>query len=97
MRDAAPTHVGDVQQAVQAVQVNKGPEVGKVLDGALADITRYHVIEEFRALGGTFLLDQFAATEHDVLPLEIELHHLEIVSLADVWLQIARGGDVDLR
>ena len=97
MRDAAPAHVGDVQQAVQAVQVDKGPEVGEVLDGALADVARHHVVEEFRALGGTFLLDQLAAAEHDVLPLEIELHHLEIVGLADVRLEIARGGDVDLR
>ena len=97
MRDAAPAHVGDVQQAVQAVQVDERAEVGQVLDCALADVARHHVVEQFRALGRAFLLDQFAAAEHDVLPLEVELHHLEIVGLTDVRLEVVRGGDVDLR
>ena len=96
VRDAAPAHVGDVQQAVEAVQVDECAEVGEVLDGALADISRHHVVQELRALGGAFLLDQLAAAEHDVLPLKVELHHLEIVGVADEDIQIPWRDDVDL-
>ena len=96
VRDAAPAHVGDVQQSVEAVQIDECAEVGQVLYGALADIARHHVVQELRALGGAFLLDQLAAAEHDVLPLKVELHHLEIVGVADVDIQVSRRDDVDL-
>ena len=36
--EAAPRHVGDVQQAVDAAQVDERAEVGDVLDDALADL-----------------------------------------------------------
>jgi hypothetical protein len=40
--DAAPGHVGDVQQAVEAVEVDERTEVGDVLDRALADVAGHH-------------------------------------------------------
>ena len=40
MADAAPAHVGDVQQAVDAAQVDERAELGDVLDHALADLAR---------------------------------------------------------
>ena len=40
MADAAPAHVGDVEQAVDAVEVDERAEVGDVLDRALADVAR---------------------------------------------------------
>ena len=36
MVDASPAHVGDVQQAVDAAQVDERAELGDVLDDALA-------------------------------------------------------------
>ena len=36
--DAAPAHVGDVQQAVDAAEVDERAELGDVLDDALADL-----------------------------------------------------------
>ena len=36
MVDAAPAHVGDVQQAVDAAEVHEGAELGDVLHHALA-------------------------------------------------------------
>ena len=38
MVDAAPAHVGDVQQAVDAAQVDERAELGDVLDDALAEL-----------------------------------------------------------
>ena len=42
MADAAPAHVRDVQQSVEAVEVDERAEVGDVLDRALADVARSH-------------------------------------------------------
>ena len=49
MPDAAPAHVGDVEQAVNAVEINERAEIGDVLDGALADVARHHLGEQLRA------------------------------------------------
>jgi hypothetical protein len=42
MVDAAPGHVGDVQQAVHAVEVDERTEVGDVLDVPLTDVAGGH-------------------------------------------------------
>ena len=65
--DAAPAHVGDVQQAVEAVQVHERAVVGDVLDDAAAQGAGLHVVEQGAALGLALLLDQFAARDDDVL------------------------------
>ena len=44
--DAAPTHVGDVEQAVDAAEVDEGAELGDVLDDALADLALFDFAQE---------------------------------------------------
>ena len=83
MIDAAPAHVCDVQQAVEAVEVDEGTEVGNVLYLALDHGAWGEVVQHLGAFGGALLLDQFAAGEHDVLSLGIQLHDLELHFLAD--------------
>ena len=61
MADAAPAHVGDVQQTVNAVEVNERAEVGEVLNRALANIARHHIGQQFLAALGPFGFDEFAA------------------------------------
>ena len=46
MADALPAHVGDVQQAVDAAQVDERAEVGDVLDHALADLADFELLEQ---------------------------------------------------
>ena len=94
--DAAPTHVGDVKQAIDAVQIDKRAEIRDVLDGALPDVTRGHLAEELLAALHSFLFDQFAPGEHDVLPLLVDFDDLEIVGVADVLRQVLRRYDVNL-
>ena len=50
MRDAAPRHVGDVEQAVDAAEVDEGAEVGDVLDDALAHLVLGQLLHEVLAL-----------------------------------------------
>ena len=52
MADAAPAHVGDVQQAVDAAQVDERAELGDVLDHALADLADFQRAEQLRLLLG---------------------------------------------
>src|SRR6266568_59208 len=97
MTDTAPAHVGDVEQPVQAVEIDKRAEVGDVLDGAFADVARSHFGQQLRAALVAFLFDQLAPGKNDVLPVLIDFDDLEIVGVVDVALQIPGRNDVDLR
>ena len=77
MLDALPRHVGDVQQAVDAAEVDERAVVGEVLDHALDDRAFLQLVEQLRALGAVFLLDDRAA-RHDVVALLVELDDLEL-------------------
>ena len=48
--EAAPAHVGDVQQAVEAVEVDERAEIGDVLDRALDRAALFDAAEERLAL-----------------------------------------------
>ena len=89
--DAAPAHIGDMEQTVDAVEVDERAEIGDVLDRALADVARGHFREQLLAALRAFLLDQFAARQHDVLALLVDLHDLEIVIVPHVLLEISWG------
>ena len=91
-----PAHVGDVQQAVEAVEVDEGTEVGDVLHLALDHGARGEVVQHLDAFCGAFLLDQFAAGKHNVLSLCIQLHDLELHFLADESIEVFRLNNVHL-
>src|SRR5438874_3214797 len=60
MPDSAPAHIGDMEQAVETVEIDECAEIGDVLDRALADIPRSHFREQLRPALVPLLLDQFA-------------------------------------
>src|SRR3712207_4907681 len=61
VRDAAPRHVRDVQQAVDAAEVDERTEVGDVLDDAAADLVLLQLLHQLLALAGTLVLEDDAA------------------------------------
>jgi len=85
------------RQAVNAVQLDERAEISDVLDRALADVARHHLGEQFGAFFVALLLDQFAAREHDVLPLLIDFDDLEFVGVVDELREIPRRDDINLR
>ena len=97
MTEATPAHVRDVEQTVEAVQVNERTEVRDVFDNTLADVARNHLGEQLRALVAAFGFDEFAAGEHDVLALLIDFDDLEFVGVAHERGEILRRDDVELR
>ena len=94
--DPAPAHIGDVEQTVDAVEVDERAEIGDVLDRALADVARGHLGEEFLAALQPFLFDQFAPGQDDVLAFLVDLDDLEIVSIAHILGEVLGGDDINL-
>src|SRR5262245_27400176 len=97
MLDALPCHVRDVQQAVDAAQVDERTVVGEVLDRAAHDGAFLQLLEQLGALGAVFLLDHGAARDHDVVALLVQLDDLELERLAFQVRGIAHGTHIDQR
>ena len=94
--DPAPAHVGDVQQAVDAAEVDERAEVGDVLDRALADLADLDLVEEL-------LLQLLALISISLRRLTTMLRRLSSILrimhsivLADVVADVGRAADVDL-
>src|SRR5205085_10083200 len=97
MPEAAPAHVGDVQQAVDAAQVDERAVVGEVLDDAGEDGALLELLERVLLQRLPLLLEQDAPAEHDVAALLVELDDLELELLADQLVEIADRPEVHLR
>src|SRR3990167_3272820 len=94
---AAPCHVGDVQQAVDAAQVHERTVFGDVLDHALDDGAFF---QGFHQLGAFFAHRGFhhgAAAQHHVVALAVELDDLEFHGLVFVRRQILDRTRIDQR
>ena len=96
MIDAAPAHVGDVQQAVDAAQVDERAEVGDVLDDALAELADFELLEQLGLLLRPLGLDEAAAADDDVAAGFVDLEHQALDLFADVFADVVRPADIDL-
>src|SRR5690242_7642941 len=97
MGDAAVAHVGDVEQAVHAAQVDEGAEVGDVLDHALPDLADLELLHQDVALGAPLGLEQDAAAHHDVPAPLVQLDDLELEALAQELVDVRDPPQRDLR
>ena len=97
MTDAAPGQVGDVQQAIDAAEVDERTVIGDVLDDTLDDGTFLEVLEQLFAIlvGGSF---EHGTAGHDhVVALAVELDDLELHGLAFVRRGVLDRTHVDQR
>ena len=97
MADAAPRHVGDVQQAVDAAQIDERAVVGDVLDDALEHLAFGERLERVLLLLGVLFLEQRLAREHDVAALLVDLDDAHAQLLAAQRVEVADRTHVDLR
>ena len=65
----APAHVGDVEKAVDAAEVDEGAEVRQVLDLALDDLAFREGLEQALLGAVALLLDEATAADDDVATL----------------------------
>ncbi len=95
--NAAPAHVGDMEQAIHAIQIDERSEIGDVLDDAFADLPRLDALQQVAALLVPLFLDELPARQDDVLAVQIDLEDLEIVGLAQILVEVLGRLDVDVR
>ena len=95
--DAAPGEVGDVEQAVNAAQINERTVVGDVLDDALDDGAFLERLEELGAFFAHVGFDDGAAGDDNVVALTIKLNDLEFEGLAFVRRRVLDRTGVDER
>ena len=77
MANALPGHVGDVQQAVHAAEVDERAVVGEVLDDALDALAFLQGASSCFALGAVLGFEHRTARNHHVVALLVELDDLE--------------------
>ncbi len=94
--DAAPAHVGDVEQTVDTAQIDERAEIGDVFDDALAHLADFQLLEQLRLLLRPLGLDQAAAADDDVPAGFVDLQHQALDLFADVLADIVRPADIDL-
>ena len=94
--DAPPTHVGDVQQSVQAVEVDEYTEIGDVLDHAFATLAFLDGLHQDLLLLAQTFFDQLPARHDDVPPFGVDLQDLELVRATHVAFRVVHGHHVNL-
>src|SRR5262249_36299888 len=86
--DAAPRHVRDVEQAVDAAEVDEGAVVGEVLHHTHQHHALLELLEGALLELLALLLQQGAARQDDVPALLVELDDLELELLADELVEV---------
>src|SRR5271165_5115785 len=94
--DAPPGDVGDVQEAVDAAEVDERAVIGEVLDRPLDDLAFGEVGDDLVALLGPALLQNRAARNDDVAAATVHLQNLERLGDIHQRRDVAHRADVDL-
>ena len=97
MPDPPPGDIRDVQQPVQAAQVDKRAKVRDVFDRALADLPDFQCGENLLTQPRAFLFEHHAAGNHDISAIFVELDDAKREHLADEAIEIFDLFEVDLR
>src|ERR1043166_256861 len=97
MGHASPRHVGDVQQAVHAAEVDERTEVGDVLDHAFARLVDLELLHQLFALARPLVLENDTTRDDDVAATLVELDDLELELLAEQLVDVRNAAERDLR
>src|SRR6202047_2447222 len=95
--DPAPGEIGDVQQAVDAAEVDERTVIGDVLDHAVDDLTLFEVLHQLLALLGAGLFENRTARHHDVAAAAVHLEDLERLRVVHQRTDVADRTNVHLR
>ena len=95
--DATPGDIGDVQQTVDAAEINERTVIGDVLDDAVDHLTLFEVLHQFLTLFGAGLFEHGAARHDDVAAAAIHLEDLERLRVVHQRTDVADRTNIDLR
>ena len=96
MVDALPGNIGDVEQAVDAAQVDEGAVVGDVLHHALQHLAFLQVRDQLGPGFGAGLLQHRPARDDDIAALPVHLEDLEGLRRVHDRRHVAHRPDIDL-
>ena len=96
MADATPTHIGDVEQAIDAAEIHKRTEVGNIFHNAATDLACLKRFHELLFAFCPFLLDKGTARNNDVASGLVDLEHEALDRTAAIIADVGRPSDVDL-
>ncbi len=97
MLQAAPRHIGDVEQSVDTAEIDEGAVIGDVLDRAFEDHALFEHAQRLFLQRRALAFEHAAARDHDVGPRAIEFEDLKPPALADIAIEIAHRTDVHVR
>jgi hypothetical protein len=97
MADARPRHVCDVEEAVDAAEVDEGTVVSDVLHRALEDDALLEHLERLRLELRPLALQHRAPRHDHVAARAVELQDREAPALADVAIEVAGGAQIGVR
>src|SRR5689334_6307034 len=97
MLDASVRHVGDVEQSVDAAQIDECAEVGDVLDDSFAHLILLQLLHQLLALARPLLFEDDSARDNDVATALIKLDDLEVEGLAEQLVDVGNATQRDLR
>src|ERR1700676_249720 len=97
MLDAAPTEVGEMQQAIDAAEVDESAVLGDVLYVAVNDLAFGDGFHKRGALGVQLFFHDGAAADHDIAAAAIQLGDANLDLLAEKGIEILHRLEVVLR
>ena len=92
-----PCDVGDMEQAVNAAQINKRTVIGDVLDHAVDNLALFELLHDFRTLFGARLFEDGTTRHDDIAATLVHLQDLEWLWHVHQGSDIADGANIDLR
>ena len=95
MVDALPRDIGDVQESIDAAQINKGAIIRDVLDHAFQDLSFLEVGDQFGSGLGARLFQDGAPGNHDVAPRPVHLENLEGLGRTHEGRDVTHRADVE--
>src|ERR1017187_8949608 len=97
MRDAAVGHIGNMQQAIDAAQIDESAVFGEVLDRAHHDRALGQMLQRDALARIDLFLQRQLARHHHIAAAAVELDDLDRNVLPDQRIQIAHRARVGLR
>src|ERR1051326_4549935 len=97
MADAAPRHVTDMEDAVDAAEIDERAVARDVLDRSFENNAFFENFKDLLLQRVALLLEQRAARDHDVAAGAVELENRELVALAEEPIEVTRRPDVHMR
>ena len=97
MVHVAPGQLGDVDEPVDALQVDERAEVDDVGDHAFDHVAGLQLVEDLLAHFAALILEDGATRQDDVVAVAVELDHLALELAAKELVQVLHATDVDER